>query len=238
MERAKKNQVNMGKVGMIQHKSIESSKKERPTKAEQKSNVVRGKDGKPYLGNGRPSVGSPREGGRPGMPAREPSRNGSGKDIKASGKARPGSSGVEAADKKIKKSATATTGYTGTARPPRGAATQKASSSRKPQSSYKSGGLLAPPKPSRRDRYEDEYDDEMDDFIDYDEDDEPDRRGGGYDGYDSDASSDMEAGMSDIDVEERRAEILAREEDRREQALEEKLKREKEERKRRLAQGR
>ncbi|KAI0387335.1 hypothetical protein F5Y04DRAFT_2821 [Hypomontagnella monticulosa] len=234
MERAKKNQASMGKVGVIQHKAMESSKKERPTKIESK---VKGKDGRPYLGNGRPPIGSPREGGRPGMPAREPSRNG-GKDIKTSGKARPGSSGGEAVEKKIKKSATATTGYTGTARPPPGAASQKTSSSRKTQSSYKQGGLLAPPRPSRQSRYEDEYDDEMDDFIDYDEEDEGDRRGGGYEGYDSDASSDMEAGMSDIDVEERRAEILAREEDRREQALEEKLKREKEERRRRLGQGR
>ena len=87
---------------------------------------------------------------------------------------------------------------------------------------------------SRRSKYEDEYDEDMDDFIDYD--DEEDDVGPRYD-YDSEGSSDMEAGLSDIDTEERRAELYAREEDRREQALEEKLKREKEERKRRLAQG-
>lgn len=232
MERAKKAQATMGKVGMIQHKAIESSKKERPVKGEQKSSAARVKDGKPYIGNGRPSAASSREAKRPGMASREGSRVGAAKDVKAGGKQRQGLSGVEALEKKVKKSATATTGYTGTARPRPGAASGKTSSSKKEPSSYKSGGLLAPPRPKRRDRYEDEYDDDMDDFIDYD-DDEEDPRGTGY-GYASDASSDMEAGLSDIDVEERRAERMAREEDKREQALEEKLKREKEDRKRRL----
>ncbi|XXG98665.1 hypothetical protein Hte_004994 [Hypoxylon texense] len=230
MERAKKAQATMGKVGMIQHKAIESSKKERPVKGEQKSSTAKGKDGKAYLGNGRPTATSS-EARRPGMASREGSRVGAPKDAKVGGKQRQGSTGGEALEKKVKKSATATTGYTGTARPRPGAASGKASSSKK-ESSYKTGGLLAPPRPKRRDRYEDEYDDDMDDFIDYD-DDEDDPRGTGY-GYASDGSSDMEAGLSDIDVEERRAEMLAREEDRREQALEEKLKREKEERKRRL----
>ncbi|KAI1764022.1 hypothetical protein GGR53DRAFT_495276 [Hypoxylon sp. FL1150] len=234
MERAKKAQATMGKVGMIQHKAIEN-KKERPIKGEQKPGMTKGKDGKPYLGNGRPSAASSREAKRPGMASREGSRVSATKDIKAGGK-KPSTSGAEAMEKKVKKSATATTGYTGTARPRPGAASGKSSTSRKESSSYKSGGLLAPPKAKRRDQYEDEYDDEMDDFIDYDDDDE-DPRGTGY-GYASDASSDMEAGLSDIDVEERRAELLARQEDKREQALEEKLKREKEERKRRLGQGR
>ncbi|KAI1807326.1 hypothetical protein F4811DRAFT_506534 [Daldinia bambusicola] len=239
MERAKKAQASMGKVGMIQHKSIGTAKKEQPAKAEQKPNGVKGKDGKPYLGNSRSSATPARGGARPGMVARDAGRNGTGKDVKASGKARPGSGSEEAPEKKIKKSATATTGYTGTARPRPGAASGKQSASGKGSSSaYKSGGLLAPPRPSRRDRYEDEYDDDMDDFIEYDDDEEPDYRGRGYGGYDSDGSSDMEAGISDIDIEERRAELLGREEDKREQALEEKLKREKEERKRRLGIGR
>ncbi|KAI0151979.1 hypothetical protein F4776DRAFT_8203 [Hypoxylon sp. NC0597] len=232
MERAKKAQATMGKVGMIQHKSIGDSKKERSAKTEQKSSVVKGRDGKPYLGNGRSSTAPSRDGSRVAMAVRGASRNGAAKDVKGNGKARPGSSGGEVPEKKVKKSATATTGYTGTARPRPGATTGKPSSSSR---NTRPGGLLAPPRPSRRDRYDDEYDDDMDDFIEYDEDEEPDPRG--Y-GYDSDASSDMEAGLSDIDVEERRAEILARQEDRREQELEEKLKREKEERKRRLAQGR
>ncbi|KAL7628286.1 hypothetical protein AAE478_002485 [Parahypoxylon ruwenzoriense] len=233
MERAKKAQATMNKAGMIQHKPID--RRERgPRKVERKSSATKGKGGKPYLGNGRPSTAPSRDSARPGVAARDVGRNGSTRDAKVGGKQRPGSSGSEAQEKKVKKSATATTGYTGTARPRPGAASSKASSSRKQGPSYRSGGLLAPPRPSRRDRYEDEYDDELDDFIEYDEDDDMDPRGGGY-GYDSDGSSDMEAGMSDIDSEERRAERLGREEDRREQALEEKLKREKEERKRRLA---
>ncbi|OTA91304.1 hypothetical protein M434DRAFT_397325 [Hypoxylon sp. CO27-5] len=232
MERAKKAQATMGKVGMIQHKPIGDSKKERSTKTEQRPSVVKGRDGKPYLGNGRPSTAPPRDGSRVAMAVRSASRNGAAKDVKGNGKSRPNSSGGEAPEKKVKKSATATTGYTGTARPRPGAATRKPSSSSR---NARPGGLLAPPRPSRKDRYDDEYDDDMDDFIEYDDDEEPDPRG--Y-GYDSDASSDMEAGLSDIDIEERRAEILARQEDKREQELEEKLKREKEERKRRLTQGR
>ncbi|KAI2616535.1 hypothetical protein GGR54DRAFT_609493 [Hypoxylon sp. NC1633] len=238
MERAKKAQATMGKVGMIQHKAMD--KKERPVKTEQKPGVTKGKDGKPYSGNGRTSGTSSRTPARPGMVGREASRFGARKDAKSGVKSRPGSSGSEVPEKKLKKSATATTGYTGTARPRPGAASGRSSSSRKGHSSsYKSGGLLAPPKPSRRDRdqYEDEYDDDMDDFIDYDDDEDVDPRGGGY-GYDSDASSDMEAGLTDIDVEERRAEKMAVEEDKREKALEDRLKREKEERRRRLAQGR
>ncbi|KAI1482477.1 hypothetical protein K445DRAFT_7639 [Daldinia sp. EC12] len=239
MERAKKAQASMGKVGMIQHKSIGTAKKEQPAKAEQKPNGIKGKDGKPYLGNSRSSTTLARGGARPGTVARDAGRNGTGKDAKATGKPRPSSASEEAPEKKVKKSATATTGYTGTARPRPGATSGKPSASGKSGSSaYKAGGLLAPPRPSRRDRYEDEYDDDMDDFIEYDDDEEPDYRGGGYGGYDSDGSSDMEAGISDIDIEERRAEILGREEDKREQALEEKLKREKEERKRRLGMGR
>lgn len=44
----------------------------------------------------------------------------------------------------------------------------------------------------------------------------------------------MEAGLTDIDEEERRATFTAIQEDKREKALEEKLKREKEERRKRL----
>ena len=53
-------------------------------------------------------------------------------------------------------------------------------------------------------------------------------------GYDSDASSNMEAGAFDIDEEERVALQKAKEDDARELVLENKLKREKEERRKRL----
>ncbi|KAI5862649.1 hypothetical protein GGS23DRAFT_85685 [Durotheca rogersii] len=232
MERAKKAQATMNKAGMIQHKPMD--RRDRGSgKAEPKPNIVKGKSGKAYAGNGRTPANPSRDGARPAAGGREGGRNGTTKDAKVDSKQARGSPAGEVPEKKVKKSATATTGYTGTARPRPGASSDKPSS-RKQVSSYRGGGLLAPP--SRRDRYENEYDDDMDDFIEYDDDDEPDPRGNGY-GYESDGSSDMEAGLSDIDVEERRAEILAREEDRREQALEEKLKREKEERRRRLAQG-
>ncbi len=54
------------------------------------------------------------------------------------------------------------------------------------------------------------------------------------DGYESDASSDMEAGAFDVEEEESKALREARADDAREMALENKLKREKEERRRRL----
>lgn len=57
---------------------------------------------------------------------------------------------------------------------------------------------------------------------------------GEVDDYESDASSVMEAGVFEVDEEEERALRAAREEDARELALEAQLKREKEERRRRL----
>ncbi len=237
MARGAKAQQVMGKVGVIQHKATEKPvvKKERePTKPGAKTAT-----GKQYLGNARPTVLPSRDVARSGGQGRDVQRNGGGRDGKQIGKQRPGSSGGDTQEKKVKKAATATTGYTGTARPPPNTA-NKPSSSRngKPQGPSRAGGLLAPPKASRRGRFE-EYDDDMADFIDYDDEDEPDPRGPGYGyGYESDGSSDMEAGLTDIDEEERRATFAAIREDKREQALEEKLKREKEERKRQLSQGR
>ncbi|KAI1426438.1 hypothetical protein F5Y12DRAFT_742227 [Xylaria sp. FL1777] len=238
MARGAKAQEVMGKVGMIQHKSTDkaTSKKERDTaKPEQKPGVGSGAKGKintPYAGTGRPSGG--RDNGPVGPSARTVPRNGPTKDTKTGNKLKPGSAANDAAEKKVKKSATATTGYAGTARPRPGTAANKGPSSRGDQRP-RHGGLLEPPRMSRRNRYEEEYDEDLDDFIDYDDEEEQDM-GPRYD-YDSEGSSDMEAGMSDIDTEERRAELYAREEDKREQALEEKLKKEKEERKRRWAQG-
>ncbi|RYP05638.1 hypothetical protein DL765_009787 [Monosporascus sp. GIB2] len=233
MARGAKAQQVMGKVGVIQHKAIEKpvGKKDRePAKA-----GVKTPTGKPYLGNARPGVMPSRDGTRPAGQGANAQRNGVGKD----GKQRPGTSGGDVQEKKVKKSATATTGYTGTARPKPGASSSKSSSARngKPQPPLRAGGLLGPPKSSRRSR-EDDYDEDLDDFIEYDDEDEPDPRGRGYGyGYDSDGSSDMEAGLSDIDEEEARATREAIQEDKREQELEEKLRRQKEERKKRLNQG-
>jgi hypothetical protein len=76
-----------------------------------------------------------------------------------------------------------------------------------------------------------------DEYLATDEEDNSDMEGygeGEEDGYGSDQSSDMEAGAFDIDMEESRAARAAREEDAKEQALELQLKREKEERKKKL----
>ncbi|RYP47498.1 hypothetical protein DL768_006470 [Monosporascus sp. mg162] len=237
MARGAKAQQVMGKVGVIQHKAIEKpvAKKDRePAKP-----GVKTPTGKPYLGNARPTTMPSRDATHPAGQTANAQRNGVAKDGKQAGKQRPGSSGGDVQEKKLKKSATATTGYTGTARPKPGASSSKSSSARngKPQASSRAGGLLGPPKSSRRSR-EDDYEDDLDDFIEYDDEDEPDPRGLGYSyGYDSDASSDMEAGISDIDEEEARATKEAIKEDKREQELEEKLRRQKEERKKRLNQG-
>jgi hypothetical protein len=69
----------------------------------------------------------------------------------------------------------------------------------------------------------------MDDFIDYDDEEEDDQPR--YD-YASDGSSDMEAGLDELDFEERKAERIARQEDIKEDMLEKRLKAAKEERKR------
>lgn len=78
----------------------------------------------------------------------------------------------------------------------------------------------------RNDEYLDTDEDE--DEAQYGYDDEPDE-------YYSDASSDMEGGFDDLEQEERRALQAAKDDDAKELALENKLKREKEERKRKLA---
>lgn len=239
MARGAKAQEMMGKVGLIQHKPIDKAvaKKEREvTKPEHKPGIgtgVKGKTGPSYAGSAR-SVGSTgRDNGRTVAPARDVARNGAaGKEAKTGTKSKPSSSADVSAEKKVRKSAVATTGYAGTARPRPAATTGKGPS--KSDQRPRLGGLLAPPRAKSYSR-EDEYDDELDDFIEYDEDD--DGPGVRTFDYDSEGSSDMEAGLSDIDTEERRAERAAIEEDKREKALEEKLKREKEERKRRLAQG-
>lgn len=140
----------------------------------------------------------------------------------------------------MKKAAIATTGYTGTARPRPGAASSKSNgTSSKPSSASRArpqdrrlyGGALSA---SRR-QHEGE-DDDMDDFIEYD-DEEPAYGYGRGGGYESPEESDMEAGLSDIDQEERRAEYHARREDQEQEALEKRLRREKEEKRRRLLEA-
>ncbi|KAK7970695.1 spt2 chromatin [Apiospora saccharicola] len=155
-------------------------------------------------------------------------KNGAVGDVKSGSKSRPTSSGSDAPEKK--KKGPVMSGYSGTARsaPP---SKKLASSGKGPASRRTPGGLLAPPKAARRDRYDDEYDEELDDFV-VDDEDEDNPYARQY-GYASDGSSDMEAGMDDIYDEESRAERAARLEDRREEKLLEELKRQKEEKKKR-----
>ncbi|KAI0136367.1 hypothetical protein BJ170DRAFT_601484 [Xylariales sp. AK1849] len=225
MARGAKAQEIVPKAGLIQHKAISEtvmSKKERDERARK----PKWKSAKQVVAAGTASI-VPRDKRLGGL------KKGAVATI-AKGKGRPSSSGSDAPEKKVKKAATATTGYAGTARPP----PKKPSESRngKPASSHPRppGGLLAPPKSRRRDEYADE-DSDMSGFIDDDEDEQEEapRYGHRYTEYESDGSSDMEAGADDIYFEEQRAMRQAREEDAREEARLEQLRREKEARKRR-----
>jgi hypothetical protein len=239
MARAKAAQAAMPNLGRIQHKTLEKglTKKERDElKAEEarKLKKTARRDAPRAGGYGR-AASSARDRGaqRDGNPS-----SSGGKPVNGKMKKAPA---VEE-EKKVKKAALATTGYTGTARPRPGASSKADRGSDRADSDSRSrdrplyGGALSG---SRR-RYDDE-EEEMDDFIDYDEDEGPGYGygGGGRGGYDSmeDDESDMEAGMSEIDEEETRASYYARREDQEQEALERRLKREKEERKRKLTES-
>lgn len=202
MARAKAAQ-NMPKIGQITHKPVvtarEREKLNESTKklsiGSNKNGVMAGKGGKstPPLRDGK--IG--RENGKSG------SRNGS-RTVSAE------------PEKRVKKAALATTGYTGTANrgqlPLKKPATSSYGGSAYGGSARDRGRDLAP---QRRDRYT------------YAEESEED--------YESDASSDMEAGIDDVDEEEERALRFAKKEDQLALAEENRLKREKEEKRRKLA---
>lgn len=139
----------------------------------------------------------------------------SGKDVRRNGKVAP------EPEKKVKKAALATTGYAGTARPKAGGAASSknglGTSSRIERDRYQRDRLG-----SRYDRYlsEDEEDEELEGDVEED--------------YQSDVSSDMEAAAFEVDEEEELATRIARKEDAEALAEENRLKREKEEKKRRL----
>ncbi|KAL0936467.1 spt2 chromatin protein [Colletotrichum truncatum] len=237
LARAKKAQESMGQVGKIQHKPVEKvlTKKEREEMAKEakrdaKIATAKGaaaRQPSKFQGTARPSSGAPQ---RNGSGTSGAARNGTvdrARDPRAAAKAR---AAEEEQEKKLKKAAVATTGYTGTARPRPGATSNK----KKPAP----GGALLNARPApryggsaKRSRYEEEEDEDLDDFIEYDDDED---EGGPRYTYDSDGSSDMEAGMDDVWEEEIKAERVARREDLEEERLEKRLKAEKEERKRRF----
>ncbi|KOS19698.1 hypothetical protein ESCO_001149 [Escovopsis weberi] len=231
LARGQRAQAVMGQVGKIQHKKVEkgSIKKDAPVPREEvaKKPLVAAQGRRPvsgYSGTAKPAL--QRNGS---MERAAASRNRAGAPAPKPGAAGKKSAAAEV-EKKVKKAALATTGYTGTARPRPEAPSKKPNAPR-------GGALLnlAAPRArtSQQSRYEDDYDEELDDFIDYDDEEEGPPR---YD-YASDASSDMEAGIDDIDDEERQAERIARREDLEQERLEKTLKNAKEERKRKALEA-
>lgn len=203
LARAKAAQATLGKVGRIQHKAIEKglSKRERQELKEQGS--------QPHRASKKPSQSDVRTHARDG-------RNGAhGKSGKAASRVK-----IPAVpEKRIKKAALATTGYTGTAR--LNPAAVKSSKSTTPSRGAEKSGY-GRSSSGRRDTYSGEDEEEEDE-----EDEEED--------YGSDVSSDMEADVFEVDEEEERAARIARKED--EEALREEARhqREKVEKRRRLA---
>lgn len=206
MARAKAAQATFSSVGKIQHKKVEKGaiKKDKEL-ALAKAGVKAGvKTVDPKMVGRKPTAGY----------------TGTAKPLSKPGMpARPSTKGKLMEEKRHKKAAAATTGYTGTARPrapPQTSTTSK--------SSPRGGALLNKPPPRKQSQ---DYDEELDDFIEYDDEDEPGYR------YDSASDSDMEAGMDDLELEERRAEAIAKREDIEEERRERMHKAAKEDRKRR-----
>lgn len=207
MARGKAAQSTLGPVGKIQHKKIEKmpSKREREEmKVNRASNL-----GKNLAPGSKFSKGP--------LPNDRDGRSGQ----KVAGKKAP-----PEPEKKIKKAATATTGYAGTARPKPGGdkapgrPSASASSSRYDRGSGGNGYRNDRHGSSARYAYVSEEE----------EDEEEEERA-----YDSDVSSDMEAAAFEVDEEEELATRIARKEDAEALAEENRLKREKEEKRRRLA---
>lgn len=216
----------MGQVGKIQHKKVEKgaarSKDDAKAAPPVKSQPAQGKS-KPAIGYSGTSKAAPRNGvNGHGTAGKKDSRNTPPARPKAAASRREAE---EEAAKKVKKAALVNTGYSGTARP------KPAETGHRKKETPRGGALLNAPMSrgsSKRSRYEEDYDEELDDFIEYDDEED---EGPRY-GYESDGSSDMEAGLDELDVEERRAEYLARKEDIEEERLEKTLKAAKEDRKR------
>lgn len=233
MARAKANSEQRESLGKIQHKTVERSMTMKERKEMKTEDAKRAKTAARKLATG----GASRPGAR-SRPAADTTRaSGSRSSFAASGATKTKKS-APVEEKKIKKAALATTGYTGTARPRPGASTPaKGGASSRPCSDSQSRDRPRYGGPLSTSRRRNEEDEEMDDFIvdDEDEEQEPGYGKGRQYRYDSDDDeSDMEAGISDIEDEEQEAARYARREDLEQEALEKRLKREKEERKRKF----
>jgi hypothetical protein len=215
----------MGQVGKIQHKKVEKGaiKKLREEASAVASPKARSTGG--YRGTSKSGQRNGANGHKPSTKDQSHPRQSAGVNSRhPAGRGKAAATVEEEAAKKTKKAAQATTGYTGTARPKPGNPVRKRDAPR-------GGALLNAPRhsTSKGSRYEDEYDEELDDFIEYDDEED---EGGTRRDYDSEGSSDMEAGLDELDQEERRAEFIGRREDQEEDRLEKSLKTAKEERKR------
>jgi len=197
MARGKAAQSTLGQIGKIQHKKIEKAPSRREREEMQSQKVA----------NIQKNLG-PNGKFKSAMPTSS--------TIKSSEKATFRGKPVPVPEKKVKKAATATLGYAGTARPrPDGARpVSKPSTFARGTDRYR--------RQQREDRYLSE-DEEEDDLEDDDQ-----------EGYGSDASSDMEAAGWEVDDEEEQAARIAKREDAEALAEENRLKREKLEKKRRL----
>lgn len=197
-----------GQLGKIQHKKIEKvpSKKEREEMSQGKSK------------NLQKNLGPGGKFEKAGQSLRDGISAGKGTSRSVSGPPVP--------EKKVKKAALATTGYTGTARPkPGGNSKGPSRPSAASASSYRGG--------RGNDRgYRDEKNSARYAYVSDDEaEEEPEEE----EDYASDGSSDMEAGRWDMDEEEDQATRIAKAEDAAALREENKLKREKEEKRKRLA---
>ncbi|PMD26805.1 hypothetical protein NA56DRAFT_667941 [Hyaloscypha hepaticicola] len=218
MARGKAAQATLGQVGKIQHKKIEKlpSKREREEmKATKVHNLQKnlGPNGK-FRAAGKQLLKGERTG------AGNSERKASNGKVGTGGTGKKSAEAV--AEKKIKKAAMATTGYTGTARPKPGAKISRPSTTG--SSRYDRG-----PDRGRDGRYGSSskgYSYPSEEEEDEEEEEEED--------YASDVSSDMEAAAFEVDEEEEEAARIARREDAEALAEENRHKREKEEKRRRL----
>ncbi len=220
MARGKQAQSVMGQVGKISHQTIAKppSKRDREDMKLKKSSNLQtniGPNGK-FRAAGQEALKDARGGKdvRNGSVARE----GNGKLSKKAAEPVP--------EKKIKKSALATTGYSGTARPKPGGA-------RGPSKPSASGSSSRYDRGPDRDRHRDDRRGSSGARYAYVSDDEEEDEEE-QDDYESD-ESDMEAAAFEVDEEEELATRIARKEDAEALAEENRLKREKEEKRKRLA---
>jgi protein SPT2 len=205
MARGQAAQKVLGQVGKIQHKKIEKIPSRREREEMRAQRAVKIQKGMAPNSKFQKS----------GQISLQEGKAASKKRVKAA---------ESVPEKKVKKAALATTGYAGTARPKPGASvrpgTSTSTSSRYKDRYGREGSG------HRGSRYDDYDDDEAEEEEEEEEEEELD--------YQSDVSSDMEAAAFEVDEEEAMAERIARREDAEALAEENRLKREKAEKKRRL----